>query len=87
MAKGKNRKLVPKVDLKGRALAPSLRLKAAKVSQKTLDARHLQMIEAFESWAASHRLKVIKTSLDSRVVRYMTWMQEHDDCEPWNAHT
>ncbi|CAE7246456.1 unnamed protein product [Symbiodinium sp. CCMP2592] len=84
VAKGKKRKQVPKVDLQGRALAPSLRLKAAKVTQKTLDAYHLQ-IEAFESWAASRRLKVTKANLDPRVVSCMTWVQEHDDGEPWNA--
>ena len=61
-----------------------MRLKAAKVSQKTLDAYHLR-IGAFNKWAAEHKLKVTKLNLDSRVVRYMTWLYDHDDCEPWTA--
>ncbi|CAE7263778.1 unnamed protein product [Symbiodinium sp. CCMP2592] len=74
----------PKVDLSGKELPVGLRLRAAKVSQKTLDS-YLMQSASFEKWARERKAKVNKNNLDKHVVKYLTWLFEHEDSEPWTA--
>lgn len=71
----------PLVDLSGKTLPVDIRLRASRVTQKTIDQYYVQ-ISAFHSWAAQHRCRVTTASLDRLVVRYMTHLFEHDGAEP-----
>ena len=69
------------VDLDGDRLPAEIRLRASRVTQKTLDQYHYQ-ISLFHSWAAKQRIKVTTQNLDSKVVRYLTFLHEMEDAEP-----
>lgn len=72
------------VDLTGRTLPAAVRLRAARVSQKTLD-RYLVQIDMFKQWCRDRKLKLTKDNMDARLVKYMDWHYFHEDTEPNNC--
>ena len=54
-----------------------MRLKALKVSQKTLH-RYLACIDEFEDWCRQTHRKALKTCLDKHVTSYVTYLFEND---------
>ena len=70
--------------LEGRSLPKSVRLRAARVSQKTLDRYHVQ-IRHFKLWCQEHNLNLTQKNMDDRLVRYMDWHYYHEDTEPNNC--
>lgn len=72
------------VDLSGRDLPAAVRLRAARVSQKTLD-RYLVQIEQFKQWCKERKLKLRPSTMDALLVRYMDWHYYHEDTEPNNC--
>ena len=76
------KKLPTRTDLRGRPLPVSVRLKAQKVQQKTID-RYLMEIENFKTWLSDRRQKMQLSRLDSQVVRYLTFLaEETNDATP-----
>ena len=70
------KKIQTRLDLTGKPLPKDLRLRTARVSQKTLD-RYQSSIATFHAWGRQHDKKINDRNLDSRVVEYMTWLAEH----------
>ena len=71
----------PRVAPSGDSLPALVRLRAQKVSQKTLDS-YFRHIGDFEKWAKLRRLRVSSNSLDKHVTRYITELSEDEDFSP-----
>ena len=78
---GQRRKRKPRTAPGGGQLPEQLRLRAQKVSQKTLTAYH-NHIRSFEDWARQRRRRVTKANLDKLVTSYLTWLSEGEETDP-----
>ncbi|CAE7382725.1 unnamed protein product [Symbiodinium pilosum] len=72
---------LPRTAPDGGQLPEQLRLRAQKVSQKTLTAYH-NHVRDFESWARQRGRRVTKANLDKMVTSYLTWLSEGDETDP-----
>lgn len=79
-----SRTLTPRTDLQNRPLPVALRLRAQKVSQKTLH-RYLQEIEEFKGWLQQRKLAWSSKRLDALATRYITHLQETEKREVHQA--
>ena len=78
---GQRRKRKPRTVPGGGQLPEHLRLRAQKVSQKTL-AAYYNRIRTFEDWARRRRQRVTKANLDKQVTSCLTWLSEGEETDP-----
>lgn len=73
-----------RVGPSGRALSGATRLKALKVTQRTLDKYNLE-IERFENWMKAKSRKITRARLDQHVCSYLGHLHDEKDVEPHHA--
>ena len=73
----RKRNSLNRVGLDNAQLPSHLRLRAMKVSQKTLT-RYLLEIREFESWLKSKRQRWTRDTVDNKVTKYITHLYETD---------
>ena len=69
------------VGLDGGSLPPAIRLRCSRVTQKTLD-QYQMAIARFEQWCKHSCGRLSHSSLDGKVVRFLTFLHEVEDAEP-----
>ena len=68
------------VGLDGGSLPPAIRLRCSRVTQKTLD-QYQMAIARFEQWCKHPCGRLSHSSLDGKVVRFLTFLHEVEDAE------